>query len=135
MNDPSASMMRDSEAELVNASEHASPLSRRPHWRWQVTTVVGLTLVVSVLFIDRPIALWLDARFRVSSLAAEANEAFRRLDQLLPVAGGLGLLLGAWFTIHKSAPGWLRHVVSGSLAAALSLGSAVVLKFLPQPRA
>lgn len=131
MNDPSAAMIRHSEAELLSpTAQHASPLSWRVRWGWRVTAGVGLALVFCALFVDRPLALWLHAHFYPSSLARRANEGFRRLDQLLPAAGVLILLLTVWFTIHRSAPRWLRHVVSGGLAATVSLGVAVMLKFV-----
>ena len=131
MNESSAAMIRHSEAELSSpTAQHESPPSWRARWRWHVVAVIGLVLVLCALLVDRPLALWLHSHFHGSSLESGANEAFRRVDQLLPAAGVLVLLLGAWFTIAKSAPGWLRHVVSGGLAAALSLGAAIVLKFM-----
>ncbi|HET7374763.1 MAG TPA: hypothetical protein VFJ20_15345, partial [Gemmatimonadaceae bacterium] len=124
-------MTRHSEAELLSpTAQQAFPPRWRARWRWHVAAVIGLALVFCALYVDRPLALWLRTHFYPSPLESGANEAFRRANQLLPAAGVLVLLLGAWFTIHQSAPGWLRHVVSGSVAAALSLGAALVLNFM-----
>ena len=131
MNDPSAAMIRHAAAEFSSpTARHATPPSWRARRRWHVAAVVGLALVICVFFVDRPLALWLHAHFHGSLLESGANEAFRRVDQLLPAVGVLVILLGAWFTVGKSAPGWLRHGVSGGLAAALSLGASLVLKFM-----
>jgi len=92
------------------------------------STVLVATVVVCIAFVDRRIATWFDARFHGSSSYGTADAMFRVLDRSLPF-GGVLLVVALIWQRWKAHALWLDHLVSAGIAAAVTLGVTLVLKF------
>lgn len=92
------------------------------------STLLVATVIICIAFVDRSIATWFDARFHGSSSYVAADAMFRVLRRSLPF-GGVLLIVALVWQRWKAHARWLDHVVSAGVAAAVTLGVTLVLKF------
>jgi membrane-associated phospholipid phosphatase len=85
-------------------------------------------VIICIAFVDRWAASWFDAQFRGSHLYAAADVMFRMLDRFLPFGGALLLVALVWKRWKAHSVPWLDHLVSGGVAAAVTLGITLALK-------
>jgi membrane-associated phospholipid phosphatase len=92
------------------------------------STLLVATVIICIALVDRRIATWFDARFHGSSSYGAADAMFRVLHHSLPIGGVLLVVALVWqrWKVHAL---WLDHLVSAGVAAAVTLGVTLVLKF------
>ena len=92
------------------------------------STLLVATVIICIAFVDRRIATWFDARFHGSSSYAAADAMFSVLHGFLPF-GGVFLVVTLVWQRWKAHARWLDRLVSAGVAAAVTLGVTLVLKF------
>lgn len=92
------------------------------------STLLVVTVIICIAFVDRSIATWFDARFHGSASYVAADAMFRVLRRSLPF-GGVLLIVALVWQRWKAHARWLDHLVSAGVAAAVTLGVTLVLKF------
>jgi membrane-associated phospholipid phosphatase len=95
--------------------------------RLVVLAAVSAAVALCVLLVDRPLALWLDARFYGTTAFAIGAFILRPLDGLL-IAGTVLLVVAVVWRRLYSAPEWVNRLVVGGAGAAAALLGALVLK-------
>ncbi|MBZ5499881.1 MAG: hypothetical protein LAP85_26075 [Acidobacteriia bacterium] len=88
---------------------------------------VSAAVALCILLVDRPLALWLDARFYGTTAFAIATFILRPLDGLLLAGVSLLVAAVAWRRFY-SVPDWVNRLVVGGAGAAVALLGALVLK-------
>jgi hypothetical protein len=100
------------------------PLARN---RLVVLASVSAAVVLCILFVDRPLALWLDERFRGTTVFAVALAIFRPMDTVALLAAALLVFAIGWKRFY-AVPEWVNRFIAGGVAVALSLLGAIILK-------
>lgn len=80
-----------------------------------------------ILLFDRPLAVWLDTRFRGTPAFAISLAILWPLDGLL-LAGAVLLVLALLWRRFFRAPHWVNRLIVGGAAAAVALLGSLVLK-------
>ena len=88
---------------------------------------VTATVVLCVLLVDRPVALWVDAHLYGTTVFAIALAILRPLDGLLLAAAVLLVVAVIWRRL-SGAPPWLNRLITGGAGAAAALLAALALK-------
>ena len=94
--------------------------------RLVVLATVSAAVALCILFVDRPLALWLDARSYGTTAFAIGAFVLRPLDSLL-IAGAVLLVLAVVWR-RRGAPDWLNRLIVGGTGAAVALLGVLVLK-------
>ena len=95
--------------------------------RFDGLIAVGAAVAACVLLVDRPLALWLNARFFGSKTFAISSSILRPLDTLMIVGAVLLVVLFVSSRFY-AAPAWVNRLVAGVAGAALALLAAEALK-------
>jgi hypothetical protein len=90
-------------------------------------TAVSAAVAVCILFVDRSLALWLDARVYGSTLFRVGELILWPLDSIL-VSGAVLLVAALAWRRFFSVPDWVNRLVVGGIGAAVALLSALLLK-------
>jgi len=88
---------------------------------------VSAAVALCILLVDRPLALWLDARCYGTTAFAIGAFILRLLDSLL-IAGAVFLVVAAVWRRLDSAPEWVNRLVVAGACAAVALAGALLLK-------
>jgi hypothetical protein len=90
---------------------------------------VGACVIVCMVFVDRPLAVWLDQQFRGGPIYEASLRGLYPLKGL----GLIGALLlvggGVWRIVGGSIPRSIRRLVDALLAAAVALALTLFLKW------
>lgn len=88
---------------------------------------IGVAVAACVLLVDRPLALWLNARFFGTRTFAISESIFRPLDAVL-IVGAVLLVVLVLSSRFYDPPAWVSRLVRGGAGAAVALLAAEVLK-------
>src|SRR5439155_4469009 len=88
---------------------------------------VSAAVALCVFLVDRPLALWLDARCYGTTALAISAFILRRLDSLL-ITGSVLLVVAVGWRRFYGAPDWVNRLVVGGAGAAVALLGALILK-------
>lgn len=94
-----------------------------------VMSFAGIALFLCLLYADRPLALWLDRRFRGTVIYVVCLRAFYAVEGLGIVGAVLLALGGGWWIIRRKLPRRVVDFLSALLVAALTLGLTELLKW------
>ena len=95
--------------------------------RLVVLATVSAAVALCILFVDRPLALWLDARSYGTTAFAIGAFVLQPLDSLL-IAGAVLFAWAMFWRRRYGAPEWLNRLVVGGTGAAVALLGVLVLK-------
>ena len=95
--------------------------------RFGRAAAVMAAVPLCVLFVDRPVALWMNARFYDTTAFAVSEFLLRSLDPLLLAAAVLWVALSIRRRFYRT-PAFGNRLVIGLAAAAVALVGALVLK-------
>lgn len=93
------------------------------------TAALAVVVGVCMVYVDRPLALWLDVHYRHLGITTLARALFTVLDPLLLLGGVALLVAGAWLWWARNPPAVVGRFVIAGMAAAVTLAVTVLLKW------
>lgn len=90
--------------------------------------IVGIAVIIGVLFVDRPVALWSQASLYQTPLF-DASMALLRMAKPLGIASVAVFGIAALWRLSGKSPVWVGRLLAGFCSALLALALTEILKY------